>query len=44
LFEAFITKGLASYFILSSSEEQRKLNVYNKLVYSFYIKLLIEKF
>ncbi|CAI8699537.1 hypothetical protein EMIT036CA2_100015 [Chryseobacterium sp. IT-36CA2] len=40
MFKAFITKGLANYFILSSTAEQRKLNVYNELVYNFLYQII----
>lgn len=41
LFKAFIIKGLANYFILLPTAEQRKLKVYNELVYNFLYHLLI---
>ena len=40
LFKAFIIKGLANYFILSSSAEQRMLNVYNELVYNILYQII----
>ncbi len=42
--EAFMIKSSANYFILSSSAEQLKLNIYNELVYNLLYQLLIQKF